>query len=118
MFHVKHLFGFQGVEGVQQIIEIVGAVVLQLDAALLAACYDLHAAAERLGQLLLSDVGVQLVCDLLDGRLALLLFRRQALDERLGLAYAQPLRRNGLRGLTLPGGREGACFYRNKNPVI
>ena len=60
---------------------------------------------------------MQLVRDLLDGRLALLLFRRQALDERLGLAYAQPLRRNGLRGLTLPGGREGeqcagVCFQK------
>ena len=58
MFHVKHLFGFQGVEGVQQLIQILHPVVFQFDAALFPAGNDAAAPAQTATQFLGGLLGI------------------------------------------------------------
>ena len=58
MFHVKHLFGFQGVESVQQLIQILHPVVFQFDAALFSARDNAAAPAQTAAQFLGGLLGI------------------------------------------------------------
>ena len=51
VFHVKQLFLFDGMEGLQQVVEIVHAVILQFDAALFPPGDDPTAASQGISQI-------------------------------------------------------------------
>ena len=99
VFHVKQLFLFDGMEGLQQVVEVVHAVILQFDAALFPPSDDPTAAPQGISQI--AGGLLSIVYGDAGGGGLLPLFGGELLHQYFRLADGQVVFQNGGSGCFL-----------------